>query len=163
MRVPTGIHELHRGRFVLSLALAAGAASGIPSVLTGGQDARAVQFGIAVFALVAWWCASGFFAWTAVRDSRYTLVRSAALMTLGLALGDLVTSAIAIMGAWAQTEGDYARAYISAPLSTTVPGMIVPILLRLPTRFVISAGLLALARTVLDRVRTGETMPSPAA
>ena len=163
MRLPTNVHELHRGRFVFSLALAVGAASGIPSLLVGGVDDRSLQFAAVIFAGVVWWGAAVFFAWAAVRDSRYALFRSAVLMTLGFALGDLVTYVLSFMSAWAQTEGDYARAYFDAPLSTTLPGIFIPILLRVPIRFVIAAGLLALARTIFERSRTAETLASPAA
>jgi len=163
MRIPTDVRELHRPRFVFSLALAAGAVPGIPSLLIGQNDVASLQLAVVLIAGAVWWGAAAFFAWSAVRDSRYVLWRSAALMTLGFALGDVLAYGVHLLSAWAQTEGDYARAYFNAPLTTTLPGLIVPILLRVPVRFVISAGLLALARTILERGRVSETIASPTA
>jgi hypothetical protein len=158
MRIQSQIHELHRQRFIFSLALAAGVAAGVPSLFIGGNDAHPLQLLAVLGGGAAWWGVAAFFAWSAVRDSRYSLLRSAALMTLGFALGDLVAFGFHLLNAWAQTDGDFAHAYLDAPLGTTLPGVIIPIVLRVPMRFIISAGLLALARTVLDRRRPSETV-----
>ena len=152
----TQIEELAPLRFILAVALAAGGLDSIPTFFSGhGNSAggRSIQL-VAVAAISVLWLAAGMFLlWGAVRRRSYSVWRIAWHLTLALALGDVLAFALTFAAASIDTQGAYVTAYVHAPLSVTVPGLLAPTLLRSPIRFLGWAAAVALGRLWLGSAR----------
>lgn len=137
------------GQFILLVGFGAGLLQGVPAFLLAGSTANrailAVTFaGLSLLSLagavLVWWIA--------VHRRQFSYWRTAWHLTLALALGDLLAAALALVDAFNQSNGEYISLYVNAPLSTTMPSLLAPILLRSPFRLLGSALLVALGRSL---------------
>lgn len=147
----TRFEELAPTRFVLVVGFAAGVLQGVPTLLVGNTSStgtRSIHLVVAA-TTVLWWCAAVLLWWAAVRRRRVSVWRTAWHVMLGWALGDMLASALAFVAASIDTHGAFVSAYAHASLSATLPGLVVPTILRSPIRFLGSAMLIAFGRYLL--------------
>jgi hypothetical protein len=167
------LENLTPGQFILLVGLGAGILRGVPGFLLPGSIAKpAAAVAMAALSLLA---LSGAVLvwWIAVHRRRFSWWKTAWHLTLALALGDLLGFAMAFVDASMQSNGEFISSYFTAPLSTTMPGLLAPTLLRSPIRFLGSALLIALGRSLHEAppplpaqsslsVDSQEAIPDPA-
>jgi hypothetical protein len=150
MRIVTSrIEQLSARRFIEIVALIAGVFVGMPQILAGSSG-NPVPAALVATLAIAGLTATLALWWIAVRRRQFSVWRTAWHITLALAMGDFIGFAVAFLAATVQTNGDYAEAYFHASWLTTLPGLVVPMLLRSPIRFVGTATLVALGRMPRD-------------
>jgi hypothetical protein len=130
-------------QFAELVALIGGLLVGAPQVLAAFDDHQAA---VLLSLMFVQWSAAALLWWIATRRRKFTVLQTASHITLGLALGDLIGFAIAFVAASIQTEWQFADSYLHAPWSTTLPGLLLPTLIRTPLRFGGWALLIALGR-----------------
>jgi hypothetical protein len=146
------LEKLPPTQFILLVGLAAGVLDGVPTLLVGNTSSagtRPIHLLAVAATTVLWWCAAVLLWWVAVRRRRVSVWKTAWHVMLGWALGDVLALALAFVAASIDTHGGFVNAYVHAPLSATLPGLVGPTLLRSPIRFLGSAVLVAFGRYLL--------------
>jgi hypothetical protein len=92
-----------------------------------------------------WWTAALLLWWIAVRRRRWSLWTTAAHVTLGFALADVLTTALSMVVASIETKGMFAGAIIREPWTFASSNLVLP-LIRSPLWFLGSAMAIALGR-----------------
>ena len=147
------LEQLAPAQFIGLVAVIAGALFGMPQVFIESSNGDRRLWPIVVGFRLLMWAAAGLLWWIGMRRQQFSAWRIAWHITIALALADLIAFAMAFMAANNQTDGGYADAYFRAPLGTTLPGLLVPTLLRTPVRLVGSALVIGLGRMWILRGR----------
>jgi len=143
------LENLTPGQFILLVGLGAGILRGVPGYLLPGSIANPAVLAVAVAALSLLALSGAVLVWwIAVHRRRFSWWKTAWHLTLALALGDLLGFALAFVDASMQTNGEFISSWFNAPLSTTMPGLLAPILFKSPVRLLGSALLIALGRSL---------------
>jgi hypothetical protein len=147
-RIAIQIEALPGVRFVLLVGLVGGALQGIPRFLLSGTAAPAPRLaGVLVvgISVVVWWTAALFLWWIAVRRRRWSLWTTATHVTLGLALADVLTSALGLVAGSIDTNGRLALLIARDPWNFASSNL-VSALIRSPLWFFGAALAVALGR-----------------
>jgi hypothetical protein len=143
------LENLTPARFILLVGLSAGVLQGIPTLLFSNESGgHSIQFPVVAGLTLISLTAAALLWLVAVRRERFSVWRMAWYVCLGLILGDLLALALSMVAASIETNGAFVSAYIHAPLSVTLPGLVVPTLLRSPIWFFGSAVLIAIGRSL---------------
>lgn len=155
-RIAAHIEALAAIPFILLLGLVGGAIQGIPRFFLGGTGASGphfAQFLVVAISAVLWWTAALLLWWVSVRRRRWSLWRTAAHVTLGLALADVLTSALGMVIASIGTSGMFATTIVREPLTFASSNLVLP-LVRSPLWFLGAAMAVALGRHLSGGQRT---------
>jgi hypothetical protein len=147
-RIAAQVEALSAVRFVLLVGLVGGALQGMPRFLLSGTAAPGAHLagllvvGVsAVFSLTA----AAFLWWIAVRRRRWSLWTTAAHVTLGLALADVLASALGMVAGSIDTNGRLAQLIARDPWNFASSSLVLP-LMRSPLWFFGAATTVALGR-----------------
>jgi hypothetical protein len=144
------IEKIDAAPFVFLVGAMSGVLQGLPAVLLA-NDAGAVrsyiQLGVLAATTILWWAGAVLLWWAAVRRQQFSVWRSAGHVTLALAVGDLLTSMLALVGASFQTDGAMVGYLIHRPLDFAW-GFVVPSAARSLIRFIVFSVAIALGRLV---------------
>jgi hypothetical protein len=162
-RLATHIEGLSPARFVLVIGTAGGVLQGIPRFFLGSAastGAHVGQFVLVVVTSVLWWMAAAIVWWIAVRRRRYSVWITAAHLTIGLALANVLDMALAAVVASIETKGRYAELVFHA-LGTFASSNLLLILVRSVSWFLGSAMLVGLGRHLAGGERLTTPTPPP--
>ncbi len=161
-RIATQIEALEAVRFILLLGLVGGALQTIPRFLLDGMSApgpRLAGLLIGGISAVLWWTAAMFLWWIAVRRQRWSLWTTAAHVTLGLALADVLTSALAMVATSINTNGRFAELIARDSWNIAESNLVLP-LLKSPLWFLGAVVAIALGRHLSGGQQAIATSPS---
>ena len=146
-RIAAHLEALGAVRFVLVIALAAGAIQGVPQFFLGGTvtPLKLISFIIVGATSILWWTAALLLWWVAVRRHQSSLWIVATQITLGLIIAEVFAGALSMVTASIDTHGKAATA-IAQNLSTVVVSSLTVPLLRSPLWFAGAALAIALGR-----------------
>jgi hypothetical protein len=156
------LEELTPAQFILLVGLSAGVLQGIPTLLfSNGSGGHSAQFPVVAGITLTCLAGAALLWLVAVRRRQFSVWRMAWHVCLGLALGNLLATALSIVAASIETNGALATAYINAPLSASLLGFFVPTLIRSPIWFFGSAVLIAIGRSLRWRTPPFARRSSP--
>jgi len=161
-RIATQIEALEAAPFILLLGLVGGALQGIPHFLFDGVCAPGPRLAVLLvggISAVLWWTAALFLWWIAVRRRRWSLWTTAAHVTLGLALADVLTSALGMVAASIDTNGRLAELIARDLWNVAEANLVLP-LLRSPLWFFGAVVAVALGRHLSGGQQAIVTSPS---
>jgi hypothetical protein len=147
-RISAQIEQLSGGRFMLLVGLVAGAIQGVPRFFldeSAGPHPQVISFIVIGLLAVLWWTAAFFLWWIAVHRRRWSLWATAAQVTLGLALADVLNNALGMVVASVETHGTFAEAIVHQPL-TVISSNLFPLVVRSPLWFLGAMVAVALGR-----------------
>jgi hypothetical protein len=169
-RISAQIEGLAPTRFILLIGLVGAILQGVPRFFlraTGGTRPPLLPFIVVGLTAVLSWTAALLLWWIAVRRRRWSLWATAAHLTLGLALADLLTNALGMVIASIETHGAFAAAIIRQPW-TAISSNLLATLIRGPLWFLGSVVTVALGRHLSGGLPPGApsastgTPPEPA-
>lgn len=146
-RIAVQLEALDAVRFVLVIALAAGAIQGVPQFFLGGTvtPLQVISFLIVGATGVLWWTGALLLWWVAVRRRQSSIWIVATQITLGLIIGEIFAGALGMVVASIDTHGKVAMA-LAQNVSTVVVSSLTFPLLRSPLWFAGAALAIALGR-----------------
>jgi hypothetical protein len=146
-RIAAQLEALEGLRFVLVIALVAGAIRSIPQLLLSGpvSPLELIPFLVIGLSGVLWWIAALLLWWVAIRRHQSSLLLVATQVTLGLIIADLFAGALAMVAASIETRGE-AATVLAQQLSSVVLSNLTVALVRSPLWLVGSALAVALGR-----------------
>lgn len=151
-RVSSLLETLPALRFCVLVGAVEGVLAGVPRLATPGDGGSHIATVLLFwFSAVIYWAAAWLFMWIAVRRRRWSVWSTAAQVTIGAALSDVVEVGLGVAGESFKTQGKLAEFVAREPMSFVESNLSL-ILLRGAMWFIGSLLIVAIGRAVAGDV-----------